>query len=250
MILREELNHDSRKTIERLYGIANFLDDEAKARFSDYVKMGTDKLESIREIKAAEEVELASLVLAFEEDIRKDEAKKSGRNGALQAAKNILKAARKNPREEFHYARQDGDKQIIIDGVRLVILSEADRLPLEAMPKNIPITFNYKNCIPINLDDELVLPDLGDLKAKVKILKAKHKKAKSFMYDFGKGFPGVNAEYLIDLMEIFKGEKKVTYITSKGEFSCIAFQNANNSFGMLLPMKKTAMSGELTITAE
>ncbi len=112
------------------------------------------------------------------------DVKKSGKSNALKAVKNILKNAKKlNPlKQEIHYARDTEDGQLIVDGFEMVLLKEADRLPLEPMPENIKAEFNYKGAIPNNYTEELTLPDIKKLKATLKIKKAQYPKEKTFFF--------------------------------------------------------------------
>lgn len=161
------------------------------------------------DVKRAGDV-LETIAEQLRDDIRSAEAKKNGKTNALSAAKRILKAAQKTPRPALHKAFFNNDLQCICDGVRAVQLKNA--LPLEELPADTE-TINLTRIIDDakqNNNIVLKLPELKALKTYIKLEKFKNRVAKTkdiICYDFGAGLPYVNAEFLIDLLEILPGCK-------------------------------------------
>lgn len=188
-------------------------------------------------------------ILTLQEDQHRNDTKKSGKNTALKAAKNILKNSKKLFLEsEYQYARNTEDGQLIMDGREMVLLKESDKLPLEPMPENIKAEFDYKKVIPHDYTEELILPDIKKLKAALKIKKAQNPKERFYFFDFGENYPLVNAAYLINVMEIIKTD----ICKYKSALSPILLENSNGSIGMICPVRKNpnGLDEEATITAE
>lgn len=177
------------KTLEKIIEVSTALT-------AGDVKRAGDLLETIAEL--------------LRDDIRSAEAKKNSKTNALNAAKRILKTAQKTPREALHKAFYNNGLQCICDGVRGVELKNA--LPLEMFQGDAE-TINLTRIIDDakqNNNIVLELPELKALKTYIKLEKFKNKVAKTkdiICYDFGPGLPYVNAEFLIDLLEILPGCK-------------------------------------------
>ena len=144
----------------------------------------------------------AALVNIVQNEIYENEAKKLGKKATLQAAKRILKNIRIS-NEALRYAKTRNGKQYICDGVAAVVLNT----PIKSLPE-CPDTLLYPDInalIPKFKDTPLTLPNLASLKAYVKIKKAKKEydsKHNEIFYDFGDNLPLVNAEYLINVLDL------------------------------------------------
>ena len=174
-------------------------------------------LEALTAVKAGDVMRardvLETIALQLRDDIRKTEAKKSGKTSALNAAKRILKTAQKQPSPGLHKAFYNNGLQCICDGYRGAELKNP--LPLEELPADVE-TINFTRFIDDakkNNDIILELPELKALKTYIKLEKFKNRVAKTkdiIYYDYGPGLPFVNAEFLADLLEILPGCKAYT----------------------------------------
>lgn len=186
------------------------------------------------DVKRAGDV-LETIADQLRDDIRTKEAKKNGKTNALNAAKRILKTAQKTPRPALHKAFYNNGLQCICDGYRGAQLKKP--LPLEELPADTE-TINFSRFLDDakkNNDIILELPELGALKTYIKLEKFKNKvaKTKDIIYcDFGPGLPFVNAEFLIDLLEILPGCKAYT---AKNNFN-IYFES-DDGRGMLCSVR-------------
>ena len=178
---------------------------------------------------------LAGLVLDLKEDIIADSCKSAGRGKNLSAAKRIIKSAKSiDNHPELHGAWMADGKQCYCDGYRAVRL--VDPLPVENIPEHqqpLDIDRIYRGVLQ-NKGRQLDLPSVGELKAHIKMEKAKPDRDRVICWDFGD--VKVNASYLIDMLEIlpdcvaYAGESKVS-------ISGIYFESAAGD-GILLPCKK------------
>lgn len=229
------------RIIERLYAIAKLMESDDCYMFEHSVKNNAHiDIDSLP-------IQLANLVLDLQNDLRTEEAKKSGRNKALAAAKRILKnSVKHSPKEVTHYVQEyDDGTQCVMDAYRAVKFSAKNKLPLEPMPESIRKCNNLypiDKCIPRNNNYEVELPSISDLKSYIKIKKAEKKVFKSpncrtvVMYDFGEGLPLVDAEYLLDIMECLPGARSYLNGDNK-ERANIYFTDGENE-GVLCPCKK------------
>ena len=230
------------RMIERLYAIAKLMESDDCYMFEQNVKKNAHI-----DIDCSLPIQLANLVLDLQNDLRTEEAKKSGKNKALAAAKRILKhSAKYSPKEVTHYAQEyDDGTQCVMDGYHAVKFAAKNKLPLEPMPESIRKCnnlFPIDECIPRNNNYEVELPSISDLKSYIKIKKAENKVIKSFnsrtavAYDFGEGLPLVNAEYLLDIMECLP-EAKAYLNGDYKDKRAIYFTDGENE-GVLMPCNK------------
>lgn len=228
--------------IERLYAIAKLMESDDCYMFEQNVKKNAHI-----DIDYSLPIQLANLVLDLQNDLRTEEAKKSGKNKALAAAKRILKhSAKYSPKEVTHYAQEyDDGTQCVMDGYHAVKFAAKNKLPLEPMPESIRKSndlFPIDGCIPRNNNYEVELPSISDLKSHIKISKAENKAVKyssgrtGVMYDFGDGLPLVNAEYLLDIMECLPEAKAYLNGNCKDK-RAIYFTDGENE-GVLMPCNK------------
>ena len=190
--------------------------------------------------------ELASLTLTLQDDIARDEARKSGRGSAQAAAKRIIKnAVAVQPREYLHGAWMENGKQCLCDGYRGVILdSEIPGLPQAKTDSGRMALDHIMAPSRKNGGTKLTLPTVGELKAAIKVHdaeeRARKKKAKDrkpLTWDFGEGLPAVNGNYLLDMLELLPG-CTATASHSKPILSAIYFHAEGVGEGILQPIRK------------
>lgn len=144
---------------------------------------------------------------------------------------------------DFGGAWMSGGKQCVCDGYRLIRFN--DPLPLPAaegdgLDAEKAMEAAKRNTKPLEL------PTAKDLKALIKIAKANSTQGgerwtgriyrsdkKVYCYDFGEFLPGVNASFLVDMLEALPG-CKAYYETESGGI----YFTAENGDGMLLPIRK------------
>lgn len=170
----------------------------------------------------------------LKKDIRLDSARVSGKLGRVKALDKIIKTIPEFRREQLAGTFKNAGFWCVCDGFRGVMLSE--KPDLQEVPGMDLLkcfgSYNYS----------MVLPEISELKAHIKIEKAAHKGEKGYIakYDFGEGLPMVNAEYLLNMMQIFPKVEKVEI--DKGyrpELSPLYFfDETTGEKGILLPVKK------------
>jgi hypothetical protein len=175
-------------------------------------------------------------------EIRREEAKNGGKLNRTKAAERVIKSAKsyQAAHECFHGAWIDSaGRQCLCDSFQAYRLREA--LPLETLPEKIsPIDLN--RIISKNLGATLELPDVGTLRAFIKTEKARKKAAKDkslIIYDFGEGLPAVNAEYLLNALEILPG-CTATASRENSQLRAIYFESPDGD-GILMPVRKGAI---------
>ena len=143
-------------------------------------------------------------------EIRRKAAKSNGSRDRQKTAEKVLKNATKlHPLREFMKKswKNTNGLQCFMDGVSGYRLHDA--LPLEEDQKNIE-RFDIDKCIENAAKNEkpLDVPDVPTLRTYIKTEKAVKKARKDrtpVVYDFGEGLPAVNAEYLLNALEILPG---------------------------------------------
>lgn len=127
----------------------------------------------------------------------------------IAACKRILKNTknRTSSNTEFlKYANTVNGVQYVCDGYRIAAFRTP--LPLEERPDNISLTYDFENYLRENIDYAVALniPDKTALKA---YISEEKQKARGMIhkfipkYNFGKNLPMVNADYLLDMINIF-----------------------------------------------
>ena len=194
--------------LTRCHEIANFLNEGDRAAF-DFFRAHPEH--DANAITGGLGALLSDLIRALERDINAEECRAAGRLSPLKAAQRILKAAQDCPREALHGAWIAGGLQCICDGYRAFRLAE--HLPgLPAIRDGLE-PFNVAGCIDPARDgftQPLQLPDVAEVKSWLKAEKARRKgecirDKMPLCWDFGEGLPYVNAQYLIDALELLPG---------------------------------------------
>lgn len=220
------------KILEICLGMASQLSEEDRALFESCQRYPGIELSGMP-------CTLSYLINSLKEDIAAESCKETGRSGALNAAKRIIKSAESNQkRRECHGAFEVDGKQCLLDGyqaVRLVTPLPVKSIPEDVEPFNITQVMNTaKN----SAGAELALPTIGELKGHIKIEKAanKVKREEYVYYDFGEGRPSVNAEYLLNLLELLPGCKAFAGRRC-AESSAIYFESEAGD-GILMPCRR------------
>ena len=140
-------------------------------------------------------------------EIRKNAAKTNGSRDRQKAAEKVLKNAKTIGKEALCGAWVNGDAQYFSDSFAAYRLR--DTIPLENIPR---VDFHgvLENAFTGAEQNEktLDLPDVPTLRAYIKTEKATKKAAKDrtpVLYRFGELLPVVNAEYLLNILEILPG---------------------------------------------
>ena len=168
-----------------------------------------------------------------------------GLGGKLASLTLDLKdAIRRQPRESLHGAWMQDGKQCICDGYHAVILdSEIPGLPqVKEGIEKMPLEGIFKP-LRAHAGARLSLPTTGELKAAIRLHRAEEKANKASKnrkpatWDFGKDLPTVNAEYLLDMLELLPG-CMATVSESRPISSTIYFQAEGVGEGCLCPTRK------------
>ena len=184
---------------------------------------------------------LAAIVIELKADIAAEECKAAGKLSPLNAAKRIIKSAKSNnSREYIHGSWMQDGMQCYCDGYHGVRLNNP--LPTEEIPPNsermdlsgvIKSAKEYAGAV-------LKLPTVSELKAHIKFEKANKKVNRDrspVTYDFGPDLPLVNAEYLLNMLELLPGCKaKAKFGSSVGPI----YFEAEAGDGVLLPVRRAA----------
>lgn len=175
-----------------------------------------------------------------EAEIRHTAAKQSGNGNRQKAAERVIKSAMQDSRPALRGSWNDSNgAQYICDGFRLLKLLEP--LPLEKIPEDVqPI--DAARIIPTDKNARgavLELPSIAELKAYIKEEKARKKAIKDKsapLYDFGAELPAVNAQYLLDMLEVLPGcTARAT--AERPKLRGIYFESVHGC-GVLLPVRK------------
>lgn len=184
---------------------------------------------------------LAMLRDEAEEEIRHATAKQSGNGNRQKAAERVIKNAKASQpfRECFHGAWTENGAQHLCDGFRAYILSEP--LPLPTIPEDVQ-KLDIKRLVDSargNNGPALNLPDVAELRAYIKTEKARKKAIKDKtapVYDFGDGLPLVNAQFLLDTLELLPG--CTATISSRAPLVTSIYFESVHGCGILCPIKK------------
>lgn len=225
----------SEKMLERCLELALYLSEEERALFDFY--QGSTEFDAPAGLPGL----LSNLIRDLKADIAAETCKSSGKLGALNAAKRIIKSAKSGPRSALYGSWMEGDLQCYCDGYRAVRLCEAlptESIPADTMPMNVAeIVENGRR----NMGEVLTLPTIPELKAHIKTGKTINKVNKSgprVEYDFGDGLPLVDSEWLLDMLELLPG-CTATAAKYSPTLGAIYFK-AEGGDGVLMPVRRNA----------
>ena len=197
------------QTLERVLRIACSLPETERQYFDFAQKHPVD----CGKKHSAIGVQLSALVIDLRETIATEEECKRGRAAPYAAAKRICKRTvdRNGYRPSTQGAWIDADgKQCLCDGMTGVRLNSPFKLTVAPEPECGERLDLDAVIRPIRLNSIALKSPSAALRAKIKSDRAEYKasgrsKYESFVstYNFGAGLPLVNAEYLLDLLELF-----------------------------------------------
>lgn len=229
------------QTLERVLRIARSL-PETERQYFDFTQQHPDDYDKDSlEIG----VQLSALVIDLRAALAIEEECKRGRAAPYAAAKRICKRTvdRNGHRPSTQGAWIDADgKQCLCDGMTGVRLNNPFKLTAATEPK-CGERFNLDAAIcPVRLNSVALESPSAGVRAKIKSDRAEYKasgrsKYESFVstYDFGVGFPLVNAEYLLDLLELFPDCEIYAH---ENRNSPIYFKSASGE-AVLCPIRKS-----------
>lgn len=200
---------NTEQTLERVLRIARSLPETERQHFDFAQQHPVDCGKNSPAIGA----QLSALVIDLRETIATEEECRRGRAVPYAAAKRICKRTveRNGHRPSTQGAWIDAEgKQCLCDGMTGVRLNSPFKLTAAPEPE-CGEQFDLDAVIrPIRLNSIALKSPSTALRAKIKSDRAEYKasgrsKYESFVskYDFGVGLPLVNAEYLLDLLELF-----------------------------------------------
>lgn len=223
------------QTIDRLHALAQLLPDDERAYY-DYARKHPGEKIPLDSLG----VSLARFLDAVEHERKQQTAKNGGQLARFRAMERIIKRAKKDNRPALHGAWIENGLQYVCDSFRLVRISEPLELP--AIPVNVLPIDAERIIKPASKNEgaRLELPDPAELRAHIKAEKAKTKGqrgARPPFWDFGDDLPRVNAQYLLDMLEIFPDSVAICS-KSRPLLNAIYFESASGA-GVLLPVRKT-----------
>ena len=224
---------NTEKMLEKMWSMVGLLPEGDR----EYIAAMVEKREVAPSKYATSSSIAVELIIELQDAIRADGAKKVGKTEALRAAKRVLSNHPVSAKPAFGFVKTIGEYQYFTDGYRGFKLK--DHLPLPELPEGWD-TMDLEPVIAnaASGDVELELPDLGALKAYIKMekarLKAEGRHREGVRYDFGPGLPLVNAEYLADMLILLPGCKARV---KKGYMINPLFFESDGNSAVLLPVR-------------
>lgn len=205
-------------------------------------------IERIKKDPGLAKVALEELLKDAEAELARECAKAGGYTARLKAAQRILKRCKKNfpSRKAFHDAIMHEGKQIFTDFYSAAVLFEPLPVKVSAAAENEinSITRCIENARG-NMGTPLELPPIEDLKAYIKVKKEELKgikNASGIMWDFGENRPAVNAELLLDIMEVFP-DATCAIPSARTPFTGTLYFSSDHGEGVLCPIRKVRKWG-------
>lgn len=180
---------------------------------------------------------LQSLAADLEAQLRLESAAKGGTLSATKVLTKLLNGLKKHDRREcLHYAWIDADgRQCICDSYQAYRLNEP--LPLEPRPDDAGKPIDLSRIIPPSVDGwkRLPLPSAQELRAFITLERAKNggKRGTNAVWSFGDHAPSVNAEYLLNAVQVFPNAAEIFWDTL---VTPLVIQDAAGD-GILLPIR-------------
>ena len=180
---------------------------------------------------------LASILREVRAEIATAKAKSTGRRGILGAARRLLKVAETMTRKDFFgaWTGKDG-RQYICSGFHGAALNEPLDLPESAGGEMVEVEILGSRR---SETQPLSLPTASQVRSHIKICKAEKDffcgRKGHIVWDFGPGLPLVNAQYLLDMLELLPDACAMCH-TQNTEISPIYFTCAAGD-GVLLPAR-------------
>ena len=195
--------------------------------------------------------ELVALINELKEELRKEDAKASGKSTQRKALQRILKhAAVASPSREFlQYPFMSNGKQWFLSSVHAVGLYAPIDWCKCGAEKDSPDMAR----IAVKRGEEIELPDLADLKAYIRIKKIE--KERRIVYSYGDFV--LDAQQLVDVLEALPGAKmyhdRSKYATAYFEHPdgigliCPLHMQAGDEIPTVLKERRRAMQEKLVI---
>ena len=175
-----------------------------------------------------------AIIEEVKKDIAHDTAKQGGKLNQQKAAERVLKSCAKNYRPALQASWIDSDGlQCLCDGFQAFRIKKPLTLP--QLPDSLE-KLDLKRIVQPNHGKALELPTVATLKTFIKTEKArlKAKKDKSApAWDFGADLPLVNAEMLLNALEILPG----CTATAKNCTSGLYFESPHGC-GLVMPLRR------------
>ena len=193
---------------------------------------------------------LAVLIADLEAQVRLEYASERGSTNATRTITKMLNYLKKHDaRESLHYAWIDSEgRQCVCDGFRAFRLNEP--LPLEPRPDNAGETIDLDKIMPSGKDyASTPLPSIQELKAHIEIERAKAgkvpgKRKPAVLWDFGDGKPMVNADYLLDLMQVFPDATEIFHPVGTKLYSAL-YVKCDAGDAILLPVRNDTVNARI-----
>lgn len=229
------------KMLERCHAIAATLPEEARKEF-DFCQAHPRETAAVAATVGGLGAMLSLLIQDLQHDLNQESARAGGKLDQLKAAQRVIKSAEKHCPEKpgIHGAWVADGLQCFCDGYSGFRLHQALTLP--AIREGLE-PFNLAAAINPARDNQtpLELPDVAELRALIKTEKARRKgegikTSRPITYDFGEGLPLVDAQRLIDALEILPG-CVARCSARRPEFSAVYFESAAGD-GIVMPVKR------------
>lgn len=231
------------KIIEIITAAKKNIDSSTAEKYNAYKSSTPDALAYARSVNALIDA-LARIEYYTQEDIKSQAAKSAGRADVKKLLEKVCKSAEKTrPGSPLSKDVRDADgRQIVCDGYRLYRITEPVELAAEydgagADSPAIRIANTIKTS---DYTRELPVPTAADLKIIIAEQKAKNKERKCkepALYDFGDGLPAVNADYLLDVINLYGESVKLT--AGANNYTMIYIKGEIGD-GLICPVKKPA----------
>lgn len=151
---------------------------------------------------------IVALCARVRDDMRSESNKASGKAGVEKALKAVIKNAPAH-QPQLQGAFESAGKQTVCDGFRAIRVNEPLDLPAAPVPCTLDIEGLIANAKSTSTT-KLTMPPLGELKGFIAVSKAENKAMNAgrankepITWDFGEGFPAVDANYLLDILTVF-----------------------------------------------
>ncbi len=189
-------------------------------------------------------MELEKLATDLAAKIRKETAAERGCASAVTTLTRILKDAGKNrPQLGGAWLDKQG-RQCTCNGYIAFRLKEA--IPLPSIPEKTEPLDLAAVIDPVERRENIPVPtpDRQEVKAFITLEKAANGKKHTPVWDFGPGFPAVNAELLYDFLSVLPDAKLHAAATGKNRYFGPLYATSKLGDGVLLPVRASSKNAE------